>query len=200
MYIYVHILAIYIRNIYTYEYIYKVYVTILKNKTKNIYFNIKDKIDMKSEIIKNNIIINKIKNISKINFEKIQILFKNKNISNSSSSGKVGEFSFLVLPDISPFLALFLTFLSIFPAMYVFIFNKKIKNRVNNNKKKNDNDDDENSNNDNKNENNRISSFLLLKCIRYVSLCSFMLGYHIHEKAVLISVICSGLIALESRR
>ena len=46
--------------------------------------------------------------------------------------------------------------------------------------------------------NNDISSELLIHCILYSSLCSFMLGYHVHEKAILIPIICSALLASQS--
>ena len=45
---------------------------------------------------------------------------------------------------------------------------------------------------------NRISTDLLVQCILYTSLCSFMLGYHVHEKAILIPIICSALLTSKS--
>lgn len=40
----------------------------------------------------------------------------------------------------------------------------------------------------------------LLPCLVYCSLCAYMLGYHVHEKAILISQVLAGLLALRSNR
>ena len=45
---------------------------------------------------------------------------------------------------------------------------------------------------------NKISTELLVQCILYTSLCSFMLGYHVHEKAILIPIICAALLTSKS--
>ena len=253
---------------------------------------------------------------------------KNGKIGFSSSGGLIGDFHLFLLPEISAFSALLLTLISMVPAMYVLIINKKkdssvadfklIKkrndisdssnnnnnnnynnnnnnnnNNINNNNINNDGQHDDhksennrsskkmnkkiknkkcvfennevnktantqifydgnvknknvnqNGNNDNaddkinnnnsnsnnrnitiqndnhidikngiKNENknkkedimaieecslNRISTDLLVQCILYTSLCSFMLGYHVHEKAILIPIICSALLTSKS--
>jgi len=40
----------------------------------------------------------------------------------------------------------------------------------------------------------------LLPCLVYCSLCSYLFGYHVHEKAVLISQVLAGLVALRSEQ
>ena len=146
----------------------------------------------------------------------------------SSSGGLIGDFQLFILPDISAFFALFLTFFSMLPAILILILKKKsqVGNYINNidrdindgdkplkmndNIDKNNNSDSSNNNNDNDIKNNdsvninndvddnRISTELLIQCILYVSLCSYMLGYHVHEKAILIPIICSSLLAYKT--
>ena len=46
----------------------------------------------------------------------------------------------------------------------------------------------------------QISSSALIHSVLFISLCSFMLGYHVHEKAILVPVVCAAALARTSSR
>lgn len=84
----------------------------------------------------------------------------------TSTAGLVGNFSFSVLPPISPLLSLLFVLTSQFPALYTIW--KKMSNKI------------------------------LLSSLVYGSLCAYMFGYHVHEKAILVTQVLSTIAAQDS--
>ena len=139
----------------------------------------------------------------------------------SSSSGLTGDFRLFLLPDISALYALSFTLLSMIPALIVLVTSRKNGSQI----KRLDGDREENSNLNveevDKNQNDgritlnleesnnndvnietrqQMSSSVLIHSVLFISLCSFMLGYHVHEKAILVPVVCAGALARTSSR
>lgn len=82
----------------------------------------------------------------------------------SPSSGLVGEFYFAFFPSISPLLALALVFLTITPSFWAIWKAALASDHVKN-----------------------YRTFIM--SIVYAGMCSFMCGYHVHEKAILVALI-----------
>jgi ALG6, ALG8 glycosyltransferase family len=147
----------------------------------------------------------------------------------SSSSGLTGDFRLFLLPDISALYALSFTLLSMIPALIVLVTSRKkssqikrldgyVEERSSNlnivNVDRNQNDGRKTSNNERivlnlehskESDNNaeirqQMPSSVLIHSVLFISLCSFMLGYHVHEKAILVPVVCAGALARTSSR
>ena len=135
----------------------------------------------------------------------------------SSSSGLTGDFRLFLLPDISAICALSFTLFSMIPALFVLVTARKKniqikKLTVIDNEKMNDikiskiNCEEsvkmnmKNNVDSNKSIEAQISSSVLIHSVLFTSLCSFMLGYHVHEKAILVPVVCASSLAFTSSR
>lgn len=88
----------------------------------------------------------------------------------SATSGLVGDFQMSYLPRITPFISLLLVVLFILPVFISFFSSLKY------------------------NPQKKISTQLLIKGSIYTSLTSFMLGYHVHEKAILVALLPATLL------
>ena len=147
----------------------------------------------------------------------------------SSSSGLTGDFRLFLLPDISALYALSFTLLSMIPALIVLVTSRKNRlqikilngdgeegnsdlnveyvDRIQNNGIITPNNERiirnlrHNKNSDfSPNTRQQMSSSVLIHSVLFISLCSFMLGYHVHEKAILVPVVCAGALARTSSR
>ena len=135
----------------------------------------------------------------------------------SSSSGLTGDFRLFLLPDISAISALSFTLLSMIPALFVLVTSRKKnvsikKLSVKDVEKINDfkvskieyeesiKMNIKNNIDSNRSIDTHISSSVLIHAVLFTSLCSFMLGYHVHEKAILVPVMCASSLAFTSSR
>eukprot|EP01034_Spumella_vulgaris_P021519 gene21519-27554_t len=86
-----------------------------------------------------------------------------------STSGVVGDFALFVLPRVSAAHCIVLLALCLLPAVWVLCQEK------------------------------RVSTSMLLKALTFVSLSSFMLGYHVHEKAVIVPMVLQTFVVFHDR-
>ena len=87
----------------------------------------------------------------------------------SSTGGLVQTVDHILLPSISPFVTFLLTFLSMVPCLFVVFFKPKVAPKQ------------------------QLNQFL--RTIVVCSLCSFLFGWHVHEKAILMSILPFTLLA-----
>jgi len=90
---------------------------------------------------------------------------------NSSTSGLVGDFAFHFLPKITPAVSLLLVVVFISPALVLLLLRKSQGGTS-----------------------KKPPSTLLLRAVVFASFTSFMLGYHVHEKAILVPLLPATLL------
>ncbi|XP_077296866.1 ALG6/ALG8 family glucosyltransferase xit [Arctopsyche grandis] len=94
--------------------------------------------------------------------------YKTSFITGSMTSGLVQEYSHSILPSVTPFVTFLLTFLTMIPALIKLWKLGADKKR---------------------------RHFHFIRCITICAACSFMFGWHVHEKAILIVIIPLSLLA-----
>ena len=253
---------------------------ILKNHFKSHYHKIKDSIITNFKIVANS------KEFKAMKENGISYLKNRDNLTSaegddlvSSSSGLIGNFRLFILPNISASLALLFTIISMFPAFFVLVYNRKydgmplslsvghtqsdevylnscsneiVKDEVavavavvgvgvtgvrtgslagagvgsgtgvgvecvksvrelghlvnhtnihtNTSSNTNANTNTCTMQRSNIKHNAHITPNLLIRSVLYTSLCSFMLGYHVHEKAIIIPMLCAAIMSSRSNR
>lgn len=245
-------------------------IDIIKNYFKSQYHNIKDEIVSKFKVIANSEELKSIKENGLLYLKNREIqMSADGEIFVSSSAGLIGNFRLFILPNISASMALFFTVMSMFPAFFVLVFNRKrcglpvfaghirtgencvsnvahgregevgrerggagskgseeeeeakggtgtglragaecVKGVVRLDHRVSHIDTNNNTNIINKQETSTsikpttalVTPNLLIRSVLYTSLCSFMLGYHVHEKAILIPMLCAAMISSRSDR